>query len=70
MADQKKPSISAENAHLAQEGAVHPKLTVTMPLDEEKVAAIKKCIANGELKLTLSHVNLRAGQLGEAWLYD
>lgn len=65
-----KPSISAENAHLAQESAVHPKVTLNMPLDEAKAAAVKRCVEGGHLKITLSHVNLRAGQLGEAWEYD
>jgi hypothetical protein len=47
-----------------------PKLTLNMPLDEKKIVAIQRCIANGELKLTISKVDLKAGKIAEAWLYD
>jgi anti-sigma28 factor (negative regulator of flagellin synthesis) len=55
----KKPSI------------VIPKLTLSMPLDEEKVKAIQRCIAKGTLKITISKMDLGARLLGEeAWIYD
>lgn len=56
-------------ASVAVQGAI-PKLTLRMPLDAKKVAAIQKCLAKGELKITVSQVNLASGRIGDAWLYD
>jgi anti-sigma28 factor (negative regulator of flagellin synthesis) len=47
-----------------------PEMHLDMPLDEAKIAQIHKCIANGHLKISLSHVDLAKGRLGESWLYD
>ena len=57
-----KPSISIE-------GNI-PKLTLNMPLDAKKIKAIHKCIEKGSLSITISKVDLGAGRIGEAWLYD
>jgi hypothetical protein len=57
-----KPSV-------AFQGEV-PKLTLRMPLDDKKVAAIQKCLKKGELRITVSRVNLASGRIGDAWLYD
>jgi hypothetical protein len=58
----KKPSINVE-------GTI-PKLSLNMPLDAKKIKAIQRCIEKGELKITVSKVDLAAGKVGEAWLYD
>ncbi|MFC5742368.1 hypothetical protein [Dyella tabacisoli] len=47
-----------------------PKLTLSMPLDEKKIAAIHRCIQKGSLKVTLNRVDLVSGKLGSGWLYD
>ncbi|MFN7779966.1 MAG: hypothetical protein ACK5RK_14090 [Betaproteobacteria bacterium] len=47
-----------------------PKLTVSMPLDAKKIKAIQKCIEKGTLNITISKVDLAAGRIGDAWLYD
>jgi hypothetical protein len=47
-----------------------PKLTLDMPLDEAKIKAIQRCIAKGRLQITVSKVDLAAGKIGEAWIYD
>jgi hypothetical protein len=47
-----------------------PKLKLDMPLDAKKIKAIQACIAKGRLTITVSKVDLAAGKLGEAWLYD
>jgi hypothetical protein len=57
-----KPSV-------AFQGEV-PKLTLRMPLDDKKVAAIQRCLKKGELRITVSRVNLASGRIGDAWLYD
>ncbi len=58
----KAPSISIE-------GNI-PKLTLNMPLDAKKIAAIQRCMEKGKLSITISKVDLAAGRIGEAWLYD
>ncbi len=68
MAD--KPSISGHNAAAHQNTPEIEHLTVHMPIDAAKAEAIKSCVTNGALKLTLSKVNLAAGRMGEAWEYD
>lgn len=65
----KKKAGSKKTAKIALGGAI-PKLTLDMPLDDKKIAAIKRCIAKGQLRITLSRVDLAAGRLGDAWLYD
>lgn len=47
-----------------------PKLTLSMPLDAKKVAAIQKCIGKGTLTITVNKVDLATGKLGAGWLYD
>lgn len=47
-----------------------PKVTLDMPLDDKKIAAIKRCLAKGRLTMTVSKVDFAAGTLGEGWLYD
>lgn len=58
----KPPSIQVS-------GAI-PKLTLNMPLDARKIAAIQKCIDKGQLTLTVNKVDLATGKLGAGWLYD
>ena len=58
----KPPSIKVE-------GAI-PKLTLNMPLDARKIAAIQRCIDKGQLTLTVNKVDLATGKLGAGWLYD
>jgi hypothetical protein len=65
-----KPSISGHNAEAHKNTPEIERVTFTMPLDAPKAEAIKHCIAKGELRLTLSKVNLAAGRLAEAWEYD
>jgi hypothetical protein len=61
-ASSKRPTIKAA-------GGI-PELRLNMPLDAKKVAEIKKCLDRGTLEITLSHVDLASGRLGESWLYD
>jgi hypothetical protein len=46
------------------------KLTMTMPLDANKVKAIQRCIDKGTLRITINKVDLSTGKLGDGWLYD
>ncbi len=56
-------------ASLALQGAI-PKMTLRMPLDAKKVAAIQRCLKKGELKITVGRVDLASGRIGDGWLYD
>ena len=62
-------AVRKKKASVAVQGAI-PKLTLRMPLDAKKVAAIQKCLKKGELKITVSRVDLASGRIGDAWLYD
>ena len=54
---------------LKLDGAL-PKLTLNMPLDAKKIKAIQKCLDKGTLNITVSKLDLAAGRLAGAWLYD
>jgi len=64
----KKSAKAAAGASITV-GAL-PKLSLTMPLDNQKISAIQRCIAKGTLKITVSKVDFAAGKIGDAWLYD
>ena len=64
----KKPA-AGKGPSVTITGAI-PKLKMDFPLDEKKIAAIQRCVAKGQLSVTVSRVDLAAGRLGEAWEYD
>jgi hypothetical protein len=64
-----KPKKTATKKASIALGSI-PKLTLSMPLDAAKAKAIQRCIAKGTLKITISKVDLGAGRVGDAWLYD
>lgn len=45
-------------------------LKLQFPLDATKAAAIRRCLAKGTLSVTVKKVDLGAGRIGDAWLYD
>jgi hypothetical protein len=45
-------------------------LKLKFPLDATKAAAIRRCLAKGTLSVTVNKVDLGAGRIGDAWLYD
>lgn len=65
----KKSTDPTKAPTLSVEGTL-PKLTLNMPLDNKKIKAIQKCIEKGTLTITVSKVDLAAGRIGSAWLYD
>lgn len=65
----KKKASTSKGPTISVQGGI-PKLKVDFPLDDKKIAAIQRCIAKGSLSITLSRVDLAAGRIGEAWLYD
>ncbi|CAG1017482.1 hypothetical protein BURC_02135 [Burkholderiaceae bacterium] len=65
----KNPKAPKSSPKITLTGTL-PKLTLDMPLDARKVKAIQKCIEKGTLSITVSKVDLAAGRIGDAWLYD
>lgn len=65
----KKPAAPKKSPTIKVTGTL-PKLTLDMPLDARKIKAIQKCIEKGTLSITVSKVDLAAGRIGDAWLYD
>lgn len=63
-------SKKGSNATISAEGHNISKLTLNLPIDAKKAAAIQRCVANGNLKITLSKVDLATGRLGAGWIYD
>ncbi len=47
-----------------------PKLKLSMPLDARKIAAIQRCLAKGQLTITVSRVDLITGRAGDPYIYD
>jgi hypothetical protein len=54
---------------IAIEGAI-PKLTLNLPLDKAKIAQIQRCIAKGQLSISVSRVDLSRGRLDDPYKYD
>jgi len=46
------------------------KVKLDFPLDANKIAAIKRCLAKGSLKVTVTRVDLLRGRLRDAYIYD
>ena len=65
----KKKARAKKAPNITIEGAL-PKLTLDMPIDEKKIAEIQRCLAKGKLTISVTNVDLSAGRIGEAWLYD
>jgi hypothetical protein len=55
--------------NVALQGAI-PRIKLSMPLDASKIRAIQRCIAKGQLTITVNKVDLATGKLGDGWLYD
>ncbi len=66
----KKQAAARPAAPEISVSAMIPKMTVSMPLDDKRIAAIQRCIAKGNLTVTFSRIDLAAGKLGDGWLYD
>lgn len=61
MAEKKKASTPSKKPHL----------TLNLPLDEAKVAAIQKCIKKGTLSITVASIEaLKTGRADDGYKYD
>lgn len=43
---------------------------IEFALDAERVAAIKRCLAKGTLRVTVNKADLARGRIRGPWLYD
>jgi len=64
-----KKEGSSKAPSIAMDGTI-AKLRLDFPLDEKKIAEIKRCIAKGTLAITMSRVDLVKGRLGDPYKYD
>ena len=64
-----KKGATSKAAAIAIEGAI-PKLTLNLPLDNTKIAQIQRCIAKGQLSISVSRVDLSRGRLDDPYKYD
>ena len=46
------------------------KQKIEFALDAERVAAIKRCLDKGTLRVTVSRADLLRGRVKDPWLYD
>jgi anti-sigma28 factor (negative regulator of flagellin synthesis) len=61
MAQKKKVSKSSKKPHI----------TLNLPLDEAKIAAIQACIQRGTLSITVASVEaLKSGRADDGYKYD
>lgn len=61
--------VSAQNVAF-QNGPQIAQVSQTAPLNASMTEAIKNCINNGKLQVTLSRVDLAQDRAGQVWLYD
>lgn len=50
--------------------ATAAKQKIEFALDPERVAAIKRCLDKGTLRVTVSRADLLRGRVKDPWLYD
>jgi hypothetical protein len=46
------------------------KVRLDLPIDAERIEAIKRCLAKGTLRVTLSKADLGRARLRDPYLYD
>ena len=50
--------------------ATSAKVRLNLPLDAERVEAIKRCLAKGSLRITVSKADIGRARLGDPYQYD
>jgi hypothetical protein len=67
MPTKKKATKKAAVKKAAPKAAGH---TVSFTLDATQAAAIRRCLAKGTLRVTVSKADLLRGRVRDPWLYD
>jgi anti-sigma28 factor (negative regulator of flagellin synthesis) len=63
----KKKSAKKTSAKKATAAA---RVSLSFPVDAKKVEAIRRCLAKGTLKVTVTKADLLRGRLRDPYLYD
>jgi hypothetical protein len=50
--------------------AASSKVMLNLPIDETHVEAIKRCLAKGSLRITMSKADIGRARLGDPYKYD
>ena len=54
----------------AKKSAAPATQKIEFALNAERIAAIKKCLAKGTLRVTVTKTDLLKGRVKDPWLYD
>ena len=70
MATSKKSSKKAAKKGAKKSVASRAKVKLNLPIDAEKMEAIKRCLAKGSLTVTMSKADIGRARLGDPYKYD
>jgi anti-sigma28 factor (negative regulator of flagellin synthesis) len=71
MATSKKTSKKkAAKKGAKKSAASRAKVKLNLPIDAERIEAIKRCLAKGTLTVTLSKADIGRARLGDPYQYD
>ena len=70
MATSKKTSKKAAKKGPKKSVASRAKVKLNLPIDAEKMEAIKRCLAKGSLTVTMSKADIGRARLGDPYKYD
>ena len=54
----------------AKKAAAAAKVKLSLPIDAERMEAIKRCLAKGSLSITVSKADIGRARLRDPYLYD
>ena len=61
---------SAKKGSTKKAGAATGRVKLNFPVDEQQVEAIKRCLAKGNLTVTVSKADLSRARVGDPYKYD
>jgi anti-sigma28 factor (negative regulator of flagellin synthesis) len=65
-----KKASKKTSAKKSTKATAAAKQKIEFALDPERVAAIKRCLDKGTLRVTVSRADLLRGRVKDPWLYD
>jgi len=69
MATKKTAKKSTKKAS-GKKATAAAKVSLSFPIDAKKIEAIKRCLAKGSLRVTVSKADLSRARLRDPYLYD
>ena len=70
MVTSKKRASKKTKKTSTKKAATAAKQKLEFTLDAERIAAIKRCLDKGTLRVTVSKADLSRGRIRDPWLYD